>query len=129
MGVGDLTEYLRGIRLPQIALRYFFTREFNAMFGLVSATEWSGADNYYANGVRGSNDGFARSSWPGFEGEIAYSTDRCGKIGSNNLKFALGGYYGKDNSTSRRTSRRPARLQGRHDHSWVAAFVIRYHRP
>ncbi len=123
MGAGDVTEYLRGIRLPQIALRYFFTREFNAMFGLVSATEWSGANNYYANGVRGSNDGFARSSWPGFEGEIAYWTDRCGKIGPNNLKFALGGYYGKDNGTSA-TYLTAAGNDYRDDtiNSWVAAF-------
>jgi len=91
----DYAQYMKGIRTPQIAFRYFFTKEFNAMFGLTSATEWSGF-----RAVRQSNDGFARSSWPGFQGEIAYWTDRCGKIGPQNLKFALGGYYGKDNSTS-----------------------------
>jgi hypothetical protein len=90
----DFAQYMKGIRTPQIALRYFFTKEFNAMFGLTSATEWSGF-----RAVRQSNDGFARSSWPGFQGEIAYWTDRCGKIGPQNLKFALGGYYGQDNST------------------------------
>jgi hypothetical protein len=96
MGVGDQTPYLRGIRVPQATIRYFFTKEFNAMFGLTSATEWSGTSNYYGTNIRQSNDGFARSSWPGLEGEVAYATDRCGKIGSNNLKFALGGYFGKD---------------------------------
>jgi len=93
----DYAQYLKGIRTPQIAFRYFFTKEFNAMFGLTSATEWSQA---LPNRTRQSNDGFARSSWPGFQGEVAYWTDRCGKIGPHNLKFALGGYYGKDNSTS-----------------------------
>ena len=91
----DYAQYLKGIRTPQIAFRYFFTKEVNAMVGLTSATEWSGF-----RGIRQSNDGFARSSWPGLQGEIAYWTDRCGKIGPQNLKFALGGYYGKDNSTS-----------------------------
>ncbi|MDD3844865.1 MAG: hypothetical protein PHC90_00750 [Syntrophorhabdaceae bacterium] len=91
MGVGDFVQYLRGIRVPQVALRYFFTREFNAMVGVTSATQWSGKD-----GIRQSNDGYARSSWPGLQGEVAFHSDRCGKIGSNNLKFGLGAYFGRD---------------------------------
>ncbi|MDD3846816.1 MAG: hypothetical protein PHC90_10710 [Syntrophorhabdaceae bacterium] len=91
----DYAQYLKGIRTPQMAFRYFFTKEFNAMFGITSATEWSGA----AGGIRQANDGFARSSWPGLQGEVAYWTDRCGKIGPHNLKLALGGYWGRDKET------------------------------
>lgn len=91
IGADDFKQYLKGIRTPQIAYRFFLGKEFNAMLGLTSATEWSGASS-----IRQYNDGYARSSWPGLQGEIAYWTDRCGKIGSNNFKLALGGYYGKD---------------------------------
>ncbi len=91
LGNNDFGQYLGGNRTPQAALRYFFTKEFNIMAGVTSATEWSGADN-----IRQYNDGYARSGWPGLQGEIAYWTDRCGKIGPNNLKFALGAYFGKE---------------------------------
>ncbi len=94
IGNHDFAQYLKGIRTPQMAFRYFFTKEFNAMIGLTSATEWSGSGN-----VRQANDDYARSDWPGLMGEIAYWTDRCGKIGPNNLKFAVGGYYGKQKNT------------------------------
>jgi len=112
----DYAQYMKGIRTPQIAFRYFFTREFNAMFGVTSATEAYGA-------TRGYNDGFARSSWPGLQGEVAYWTDRCGKIGPHNLKFALGGYYGKDNS-SRQTYQNATGNGYRDDtlNSWAVAF-------
>jgi len=94
IGNNDFAQYLKGIRTPQAVVRWFPTKEFNVMFGLTSATEWSGS-----GGVRQSNDDYARSSWPGLQGEIAYWTDRCGKIGPNNLKFALGGYYGRESKT------------------------------
>ncbi|MBP7530087.1 MAG: hypothetical protein KA801_19355 [Syntrophorhabdaceae bacterium] len=89
VGFMDGTMYIKGIRTPQIAFRYFFTKELNAMIGVASPTNSMGA-------VRQYNDGYARSNWPGLQGEIAYWSDRCGKIGPHNLKFALGGYYGKD---------------------------------
>jgi len=116
----DYAQYMKGIRTPQVALRYFFTKEFNAMFGITSATEWSGAGNYNTlTNVRGYNDGFARSNWPGLQGEIAYWTDRCGKIGPNNLKFALGGYYGKDKETYNDGT---ASYASTTLNSWAAAF-------
>ena len=93
LGANDYAMYLKGIRTPQIALRYFWTKEFNTMIGLTSATEWSGA-----RGVRQVDD-YSRSNVPGFMGEIAYWTDRCGKIGPHNLKFALSGYYGQEKYT------------------------------
>jgi len=111
---GDFNQYLKGIRTPQMALRYFFTKEFNTMFGLTSATEWS-------DGTRQYNDGYARSSWPGFQGEIAYWTDRCGKIGPNNLKFALGGYYGRDTETYT-DSNNPADYKDDTINAWLTAF-------
>jgi len=88
----DYAPYLKGIRTPQVAFRYFWTKEFNTMIGVTSATDPYGT-------VRGWNDGYARSSWPGVMAEIAYWTDRCGKIGPHNLKFALGAYYGRQTNT------------------------------
>lgn len=92
IGIGEMPQYMKGIRTPQVAYRYFFTKEFNAMAGITSATTWSGA-------TRGYNDDYARSGWPGLMGEIAYWSDRCGKIGPNNMKFAVGGVYGKESKT------------------------------
>jgi hypothetical protein len=89
IGAYDFAMYNRGVRQPQAAFRYFFTKEFNAMAGIIAATDAYGATRQY-------NDGYARSNWPGLMGEIAYWSDRCGKIGPHNLKFALGGYFGKD---------------------------------
>ncbi|MBP1748331.1 MAG: hypothetical protein H6Q52_870 [Deltaproteobacteria bacterium] len=89
LGFNDNSTFLKGLRMPQIAFRYFFTKEFNAMVGVQSATDWAGS-------TRGANDDYARSEWPGVMGEIAYWSDRCGKIGANNLKFGLGGFYGKE---------------------------------
>ena len=43
LGNNDFSQYLGGIRTPQAALRYFFTKELNAMIGITSATEWSGS--------------------------------------------------------------------------------------
>ncbi len=90
LGVNDFRAELRGQRLPQMAIRYFFNKEFNAMFGISAATEWSGT-----GGIR-QVDTYSESNWPGLMAEIAYWSDRCGKIGSNNLKFGLGGYYGQE---------------------------------
>ncbi len=93
IGFNDESTYLKGLRMPQMALRYFFTKEFNAMIGIQSATEWS------SGGARQLDD-YSRSNWPGVMGEIAYWSDRCGKIGANNLKFGLGGYFGKEKKTT-----------------------------
>jgi hypothetical protein len=79
IGTSNYTQFLRGIRTPQIAFRYFFTKEFNAMVGVTSATEWSGTGT--APYVRQLNDDKARSDWPGLMGEIAYWSDRCGRSG------------------------------------------------
>lgn len=92
IGANDFGMYNRGVRQPQVAFRYSFTKEFNAMAGVISATDAYGT-------TRGYNDDYARSSWPGLMGEVAYWTDRCGRIGSNNLKLALGGYFGKEKVT------------------------------
>ena len=93
IGFNDESTYLKGLRMPQMAFRYFFTKEFNAMIGIQSATEWS------SGGARQLDD-YSRSNWPGVMGEIAYWSDRCGKIGANNMKFGLGGYFGKEKKTA-----------------------------
>ncbi len=87
IGANDFAPFLKGIRTPQVAFRYFFNKEFNAMFGITSATDWAG-------GIR-QNDTYSQSNWPGLMGEVAYYTDRCGKIGPHMMRFAVGGYYGQ----------------------------------
>lgn len=128
IGAGNYTQFLRGIRTPQVALRYFFNKEFNAMFGITSAAEWSGTGTFPY--VRQYNDDYARSNWPGFQGEIAFWSDRCGKIGSNNLKFGLGGYFGKQKkiygTVAGTAAALPATSTGGYKddmiNAWIAAF-------
>ncbi|MHB8111581.1 MAG: hypothetical protein ACYDHW_16280 [Syntrophorhabdaceae bacterium] len=117
IGTSNFIQHLRGTRTPQMTFRYFFTKEFNAMVGITSATEWSGS-----GGVRQYNDDYARSSWPGLQGEIAYWTDRCGKIGPNNLKFALGGYYGKENKINPNAAVAVPGYTDENLDAWIAAF-------
>ncbi len=119
IGINDFAQYIGGHRTPQAAFRYFFTKEFNAMAGLTAATEWSGAD-----GINGYNDGYARSGWPGLMGEIAYTTDGCGKIGPNNLKFAIGGYFGKEKQIwpPYKSTRSEKGYQDDEVDAWLTAF-------
>ncbi len=119
IGADDFKQYLKGIRTPQMALRFFMGKEFNTMIGVTSATEWSGTTRQY-------NDGYARSNWPGLQGEIAYWTDRCGKIGSNNLKLAVGAYYGRDKEAYVDPAN-SAQYKDSTINAWIAAF--RYSLP
>ncbi len=73
-------------------------------------------------GVRQYNDDYARSSWPGVMGEIAYWTDRCGKIGPNNLKFALGGYYGRESKTYGVVTNGTGSVKDDTINAWMTAF-------
>ncbi len=126
IGFNDFSTYLKGNRLPQIAFRYFFTKELNAMIGIQSATEWSGnpgSSTYVSANSRQWADDYARSNWPGIMGELAYWSDRCGKIGTNNLKFGLGGFFGKEKKVYDNTA--SSTTTGYHDdtlNTWMAAF-------
>ncbi len=128
IGCNDFRAFLRGWRMPQMAFRYFFTKELNAMIGITSATEWSGTGTFPY--VRQFNDGYARSNWPGLMGEIAYWSDRAGKIGSNNLKFGLGAYFGKEkkvyDTAAGTAAALPATTAGGYQddmiNAWIAAF-------
>jgi len=113
IGANDFAYNLKGIRTPQMAFRYFFNKEFNAMFGITSATDWAGATRQ--------QDNYSRSNWPGLMGEIAYHTDRCGKIGPHNLKFALGGYYGQERPWSV-DDYNIANYAADRLNTWIAAF-------
>ncbi len=92
IGANDYGYTLKGIRAPQIAFRYFFNKEFSGMFGVTAATDWSGGTRQV--------DTYSASNWPGFQGEFAYNTERCGKIGPHMMRFALGGYYGQERPRS-----------------------------
>lgn len=117
LGINDFVQYFKGNRLPQIAFRYFWSKEFNTMIGLVSATEWSGCGE-----TRQYNDGYARSGLPGIMGEIAFWSDRFGKIGKNNLKMGLGAYYGKEKKTFPTTLTSPIGYQDAETNAWITVF-------
>lgn len=93
-GDASSTEGIGGIRPIQIALRYNFTKNFNAMFGVIQHTNQEAA-----GGAVGNNNGFGRSQFPALQTEIGYGTDACGKIGPDMLKFGLGALYAREYRT------------------------------
>ena len=113
IGANDFSYTLKGIRTPQIAFRYFFNKEFNAMFGVTSATNWAAPTRQV--------DTYSASNWPGLMGEIAYYTDRCGKIGPHMMRFALGGYYGQERPWSVDVTDNSTYHADRIN-AWIAAF-------
>jgi len=114
IGANDFAMYNRGVRQPQVAFRYLFTKELNAMFGAISATDAYGV-------IRGYNDGYAISDWPGLMGEFAYWTDRAGRIGPHNMKFALGGYFGRHKEPGTDPADR-SRIKDDTLNAWQATF-------
>ncbi|MEN6617440.1 MAG: hypothetical protein ABFD12_12855, partial [Syntrophorhabdus sp.] len=97
LGDNDFMRFLRGKRLPQASIRYFFTKEWNVMFGVAASTNWAGRD-WRGPGTPDSRQQgmYSASNWPGFMAEIAWWPDRWGKIGSTGLRFGLGSYYGRE---------------------------------
>ncbi len=55
-------------------------------------------------------------------GEIAYWSDRCGKIGPNNLKFGLGGYFGKEKKIYDSSASLVGGYTDDMINAWIAAF-------
>ncbi len=101
LGDNDFMLFLRGKRTPQVAVRYFLNKELNAMIGISAATRWSGRD-WRGPGTPDSRQqgSYSSTEWPGLMAEVAYWSDRFGKVGSTDMKFGLSGYYGKERPTA-----------------------------
>ncbi|MCX8021265.1 MAG: hypothetical protein N2745_00640, partial [Syntrophorhabdaceae bacterium] len=82
------TSGIGGIRPEQVAFRYNWNKNFNTMIGIIQMTNQEGAT--------GANISYGRTGWPGFQAEIAFQSEACGKIGPDMLKFGLGAVYGKE---------------------------------
>jgi hypothetical protein len=93
-GDASSTEGIGGIRPIQIAYRQTFAKNFNAMFGLIQHTAQDGA-----GGNVGNNNGYGRSQLPAVQAELGFSSDACGKIGPDALKFGLGALAGREYRT------------------------------
>jgi len=91
LGVNDVLPFLRGQRQPQLTVEQRFTKNWSASFGI-----YSPADSLRTAGGATQVNTFTNSGLPFFEGEIVFKSDACGKIGSRNLLFGLGGFYGQE---------------------------------
>ena len=94
-GDASSTEGIGGIRPIQIAYRYNFTKNFNLMVGLIQHTNQEAA-----GGAVGNNNGYGRSELPAVQTEFAFTSDACGKIGPDALKFGLGAVAGREYRTA-----------------------------
>ena len=97
LGDSDFYMDMKGVRAPQIALRHNFTKNFNAMLGVYSPTEWSGSTRQY-------NDDYARNGLPFGEFEIEYKNENWGKVGKHPMRFAIGGIVGREKKTHANTT-------------------------
>ncbi len=97
LGDSDFYMDMKGVRSPQVALRYNFTKNLNMMLGIYSPTEWSGSTRQY-------NDDYARNGLPFGEYELEYKNENCGRIGPQMLRFAVGGIVGREKKTVANTT-------------------------
>jgi hypothetical protein len=87
-GDATATEGIGGIRPVQIAARYNFTKNFNAMLGVIQHAQQDGAT--------GNQSSYGRAEFPAIQSELGFTSDACGKIGPDAMKFGLGGIFGKE---------------------------------
>jgi len=119
-GDASATEGIGGIRPISIAYRQKFMKDFNFMVGLIQHTDQGGS-----SGGTGNNNGFGRSQWPAFQGELGYETQACGKIGPDALKFGLGGLFGRENRTAWNTGAGSvANATGTYNEDYVNAWMV-----
>jgi len=94
-GDASSTEGIGGPRPWMIAYRYNWTKNFNTLLGIYYHTQQDGN-----NAVgQGNNNGYGRSKLPALISEIGFSSDACGVIGPDMLKFGLGGLIAKETKT------------------------------
>ncbi len=82
---------------PQITVVQRFTKNWSAGFGVVAPYNSvnqlvSGAGMDHNTGGTIASDNF-RSSIPGFEGKVAYTSDACGKVGPWQLLAEVDGFF------------------------------------
>jgi len=85
LGAGMLTAYNRGSRQPQIMWDHDFNKNVGLSLGIASPTNTLGSRTI---------DDFNYSGYPFLEGELKYTSDACGKIGSWQTLFTVSGFYG-----------------------------------
>jgi hypothetical protein len=83
----------RGVRAPQIRLTNTINPNWNWYIMLFQP-------NANAQGTwNGSTDDYARSNIPQIAGELTWQTDKCGKIGNDQLMLAVSGMVGAEKPT------------------------------
>lgn len=90
LGVNMLEAFLKGKRQPQIMWDHDFNKNYGFSFGVVSNTNTLGSRTV---------DDFAISPYPFLEGELKYTSDAYGKIGSWQMLFSLSGFLGWERKT------------------------------
>jgi hypothetical protein len=85
------TEGIVGSRPVQLAFRYNLTKNFNAMLGVIQHAQQDGAT--------GNNTSYGRSELPAVQTEFGFTSDACGVIGPDMLKFGLGGIFASEKKT------------------------------
>jgi hypothetical protein len=85
LGVNMLEAFVKGKRQPQIMWDHDFNKNYGFSFGVASNTNTLGSRTV---------DDFAISPYPFLEGELKYTSDACGKIGSWQMLFSLSGFLG-----------------------------------
>ena len=88
---GDVYD-LPPARVPGISLYYDLTKTFQIRLAALADANPLGF-----SGTGTVND-FTRGG-PHFQAELRYSSDVCGKIGPNQLSFAIDATYGKEKKT------------------------------
>jgi len=90
LGRNEETLIRRGVRAPQIRFTQKVTPEW---FYYLSVYQ----PNADSQGTWNSSvDNNNRSLYPHVSGELNFATDKCGKIGSDKLLFAVGGMFGRE---------------------------------
>jgi hypothetical protein len=89
LGLGENHMNKGWTRIPQIRLTQAFSKSFTGVFALAAPYDTLTQQNVTQNPG-------ANSLYPNVSADFSWATDACGKIGAFNMKFGLGGFWGKD---------------------------------
>ncbi len=90
LSYNGLSPFLRGTRQPQISINQNLTKDLSIFLGIFSPTDTLGNPTNATVA-----DQFSASQMPFIEYEVAYQTDKLGKIGPWDMRLAIGGFTGK----------------------------------